>query len=91
MFISAACDMGSEDSRIKVASLLVQYGFKKVQKNLFETTTLNEKNLARFKIEVDKLTDSYDILRLYQYPIDGTLVITLLEAKKWRRYTVKPQ
>lgn len=83
--------MGSEDSRIKVASLLVQYGFKKVQKNLFETTTLNEKNLARFKIEVDKLTDSYDILRLYQYPIDGTLVITLLEAKKWRRYTVKPQ
>lgn len=89
MFVAAACDLGNEDSRVKVDSLLLQYGFKKVQKNLYESTSLNDKNLARLKIEVDKLTDHYDVLRFYQYPVEGTLVITSLEQKKWRRLVMK--
>jgi CRISPR-associated protein Cas2 len=90
MFVSAACDYGNEDSRIKVDQLLLQYGFRKVQKNLYETTSLSEKNLARLKLEVDKLTDFYDTLRLYQYPMEDTLVITSLEGKKWKRSVLKP-
>lgn len=89
MFVSCACDLGNEDSRLKVDSLLLQYGFKKVLKGLYESTSLSEKNLARLKIEIDKLTDHYDILRFYQYPVENTLVITALEQKKWRRLVMK--
>ena len=90
MFVSAACDYGNEDSRIKVDHLLLQYGFRKVQKNVYETSSLTEKNLARLKLDVDKLTDFYDVLRLYQYPLENTLVITALEGKKWKRTVLKP-
>jgi CRISPR-associated protein Cas2 len=90
MFVSAACDYGNDDSRIKVDQLLLQYGFRKVQKNLYESTSLSEKNLARLKLEVDKLTDFYDTLRLYQFPMENTLVITSLEGKKWKRAVLKP-
>ncbi|MEI8095010.1 MAG: CRISPR-associated protein Cas2 [Spirochaetales bacterium] len=90
MFVSAACDYGNEDSRIKVDQLLLQYGFRKVQKNLYESTSLSEKNLARLKLECDKLTDFYDTLRLYQFPMENTLVITSLEGKKWKRSVLKP-
>jgi CRISPR-associated protein Cas2 len=90
MFVSAACDYGNEDSRIKVDQLLLQYGFRKIQKNLYESTSLSEKNLARLKLEVDKLTDFYDTLRLYQFPLENTLVITSLEGKKWKRSVLKP-
>jgi CRISPR-associated protein Cas2 len=90
MFVSAACDYGNDDSRIKVDQLLLQYGFRKVQKNLYESTSLSEKNLARLKLEVDRLTDFYDTLRLYQFPMENTLVITSLEGKKWKRSVLKP-
>lgn len=90
MFVSAACDLGSEDARLKVDHLLLQYGFKKVQKNLYESHSLNEKNLARLKLEVDKLTDSFDVIRFYQYPVEETLVITSLEQKKWKRLLLDP-
>jgi len=53
--------------------------------------SLTEKNLARLKLEVDKLTDFYDVLRLYQFPIENTLVITALEGKKWKRSVLKPR
>ncbi len=87
MFVACACDLGSEDSRIKVHDLLIQYGFKKIQNQLYETSTLSEKNLARMKVDLDKITDFYDRLRLYQYPMEETLVITSLEGKKWKRLT----
>ena len=90
MFVSAACDYGNDDSRIKVDQLLLQYGFRKVQKNLYESTSLSEKNLARLKLEVDRLSDFYDTLRLYQFPMENTLVITSLEGKKWKRSVLKP-
>lgn len=87
MFVACAFDLGSEDSRIKVHDLLIQYGFKKIQNQLYETSTINEKNLARMKVDIDKITDFYDRLRLYQYPMENTLVITSLEGKKWKRLT----
>lgn len=89
MFVSVALDLGSEDSRIKVSDLLKQYGFKKIQNGLFESTSLNEKNLARLKVDMDRLTDFYDLVRIYQYPVEDTLVITSLEGKKWKRLVTR--
>lgn len=89
VFVACACDLGSEDSRVKVHDLLIQYGMKKIQDQLYESATLSEKNVARMKVDLDKMTDFYDKIRLYQYPIEDTLVITSLEGKKWRRLTAK--
>ncbi len=89
MFIALACDFGNEDTRIKADRLLQEYGFRKVQRNLYETNTLNDKNLARLKLELDRMTDHYDSLRFYQYPVEDTLVVTALEEKRWKRMLLK--
>ena len=31
------------------------------------------------------MTDSYDSLRIYQYPLEDTLVVSSLKEKKWRK------
>jgi CRISPR-associated protein Cas2 len=89
MFVSIVCDMGSEDSRAALYNLLPQYGFEKVQKACFECSSLNDQRLAALKRDIDRITDSYDTLRIYQYPIEGTLAITTLKANKWRRIIVR--
>jgi CRISPR-associated protein Cas2 len=88
MFVAVALDLGSEDHRAKVISALTEYGFKKLHENLFESLTINDVGLMRLKRELDRLTDSYDSLRFYQYPMDNTLVISVLKEKKWRKIIV---
>jgi CRISPR-associated protein Cas2 len=68
---------------------MVQYGFRKVLKDAFESATLSETALNRLKKDLDRIADSDDSIRLYQYPVDGTLAITILKDKKWRRLIVK--
>ena len=51
----------------------------------------SEKALLRLKKELDGLTDSYDSLRFYQYPLDGTLVVSSLKEKKWRKLVLTVQ
>ena len=85
MFVAVACDLGNEDRVGSVENLLLQYGFRKLQQNLYESTVINEKHLARLKKELDGLTDSYDSLRIYQYPMGETLVVSSLKEKKWRK------
>jgi CRISPR-associated protein Cas2 len=46
---------------------------------------MNEKKLGLLKKDIDRVTDYYDSVRLYQYPIDGMLVITELQKKKWKK------
>ena len=89
MFVAVACEFASEDHRSSAYSLLGQYGFKKVQKDAFESASLSETALSRLKKDLDSIADSYDSLRLYQYPVEGTLAITILKEKKWRRLIVK--
>ena len=48
-----------------------------------------EKELARLKRDIDRRTDAYDSVRIYQYPLDDVLVITTLRDKRWRRVIVK--
>jgi CRISPR-associated protein Cas2 len=89
MFVAVACEFANEDHRKAGYDLLVQYGFRKVLKDAFESATLSEMALGRLKKDLDRVADSYDGIRLYQYPVDGTLAITILKEKKWRRLIVK--
>ncbi len=85
MFVAVACDLGNEDRVGSVENLLLQYGFRKLQQNLYESAVISEKQLVRLKKELDGLTDSYDSLRIYQYPLEDTLVVSSLKEKKWRK------
>jgi CRISPR-associated protein Cas2 len=89
MFVAVACEFANEDHRKAGSNLLVQYGFRKVLKDAYESATLSEAALGRLKKDLDRITDSYDSIRLYQYPVEGTLAITILKEKKWRRLIVK--
>jgi len=89
MFVAVACEFANDDHRKAGYGLLVQYGFKKVLKDAFESVALSETTLGRLKKDLDRIADSYDSIRLYQYPVEGTLAITILKEKKWRRLIVK--
>jgi CRISPR-associated protein Cas2 len=88
MFVAVACDLGSEDHQKRVHSSLMEYGFNKVHEGLYESLKINDNGLLRLKRELDLLTDSYDSLRFYQYPMENTLVISELKEKKWRKTIV---
>jgi CRISPR-associated protein Cas2 len=85
MFVAVACDLGNADRLANVGNLLLQYGFRKLQQNLYESAVISERSLLRLKKELDGLTDSYDSLRFYQYPLEDTLVVSSLKEKKWRK------
>lgn len=89
MFVSIVCDLGGEDSRAAVYGLLPQYGFEKVQRACFESARIGEKQLVALKRDIDKITDYYDSIRIYQYPVDGRMAISTLKENKWRRIVVK--
>ena len=85
MFVAIACDLGTADHREAVNRVLLQYGFKKVQEGVYESVTTGQRQLLQLKKELDRLTDSYDSLRFYQFPLEGTLVVSSLQAKRWRK------
>ena len=89
VFVAVACEFANEDHRKAGAEVLVQYGFKRVLAATYESVTLSETALGRLKKDLDRIVDSYDSIRLYQYPVEGTLAITILKEKKWRRLIVK--
>ena len=88
MFVAVSCDFANDDHRDVISDLLFQYGFKQILKYLFESRSINESSLASLKKDIDRQTDSYDIIRIYQYPLENTLVISSLENKKWRKLKV---
>lgn len=89
MFVSVVCDLGGEDSRAAVYALLPQYGFEKVQRACFESAKAGDKLVAALKRDIDKVTDYYDIVRIYQYPVDGRLAISILKENRWKRVIVR--
>lgn len=88
MFVAVVCDFSNDDHKETIKDLLLQYGLKQVIKNLFESTELNETQLARLKKDIDRETDSYDSIRIYQFPMENTLVISEMENKKWRKLKI---
>ena len=89
MFVAVACDFSAEDHRKAAYDLLIQYGFKKALKDAYESASVSETALNRLKKDLDRIADSDDAIRLYQYPVEGTLAISILKEKKWRRMIVK--
>jgi CRISPR-associated protein Cas2 len=89
MFVSIAVDPGGEGRAKELAELLIQYGFDKVQRGLWESTVVSPETLNRLKRDLDRATDAFDRIRIFQFPVDGTLVLTTLKDKKWRRLVAK--
>jgi CRISPR-associated protein Cas2 len=89
MFVSIAIDPGGEGRAKELAELLIQYGFDKVQRGLWESTVVSPETLNRIKRDLDRSTDAFDRIRIFQFPVDGTLVLTTLRDKKWRRLVAK--
>jgi CRISPR-associated protein Cas2 len=89
MFVSVALDPGSEGRAKELAELLIQYGFEKIQRGLWESASVSPATLARLKRDLDRSTDAFDRLRLFQFPVDGTLVLSTLRDKKWRRLVAR--
>ena len=83
-------DPGGEESAAHLSELLTFYGFERVQRACWESSTVSEKQLATLKREIDRLTDYYDVIRIYQYPVEGVLAISSLAKKKWRKLSIRP-
>jgi CRISPR-associated protein Cas2 len=89
MFVSVAVDPGSEGRARELADLLGQYGFDKVQRGLWESAFISPETLNRLKRDLDQATDAFDRLRIFQFPVDGTLALTSLRDKKWKRMVAR--
>jgi CRISPR-associated protein Cas2 len=89
MFVSIALDPGSEERARELADLLGQYGFEKIQRGLWDSAFISPDTLIRLKKDLDRATDAFDRLRLFQFPVDGGLVLSSLKDKKWRRMAAK--
>ena len=89
MFVSIAMDAGSEERARELADLLAQYGFQRIQRGLWESAMVSPGTLDRLKRDLDRATDGFDKLRFFQFPIEGALVLSSLQDKKWRRTAVR--
>lgn len=90
MFVSVVLDPGGEESARQLAEVLINFGFEKVQRACWESASITDALLAKLKLEIDKVTDYYDSVRMYQFPVEGLLAVTVLSKKKWRRVVVRP-
>ena len=89
MFVAIAVDPGSTERGRELSDLLAQYGFHRVQNGLWESTVVSPETLNRVKRDLDKATDGFDRLRFFQFPMEGTLVLSSLKEKKWRRMVAR--
>ena len=90
MFVSVIIDPGGEESASHLSELLTFHGFERMQRVCWESVTVNEKQLISLKREIDRVTDYYDVVRIYQYPVEGVLAISTLAKKKWRKLLIRP-
>ena len=90
MFVSVIVDPGSVESARAVTTLLTEYGFRKVQRACWEHVSLPDKKLNLLKKDIDRVTDYYDTVRMYQYPVQGMLAVTEMSRKKWKRCLLRP-
>ena len=90
MFVSVIVDPGSVESSKAVTAVLMEYGLKKVQRACWEHVALPEKKLNLLKKDIDRVTDYYDSVRMYQYPVQGMLAVTEMSRKKWKRCLLRP-
>lgn len=89
MFVSVILDPSSMDSAKALASVLIHFRFKKVQRACWEHSSISKEMLVLLKKEIDRVTDYYDVVRLYQYPVQECMCLTELSKKKWKRCLLK--
>lgn len=89
MFVSVVCDIADMGHKDEVVDYLKRYGFSEIIENTFESSSISEKALIRLKRDIDQVTDFYDKVRFYQYPYEGTLVISFLTEKKWKKSIIR--
>ena len=75
---------------LTVTAVLMEYGFKKAQRACWEHVALPDKKLNLLKKDIDRVTDYYDSVRMYQYPVKGMLAVTEMSRKKWKRCILRP-
>lgn len=90
MFVSVVLDPGAVDTAESLASVLSHYGFRKIQRAVWESLNMGVMQLAHLKREIDRVTNYYDTVRIYQYPVKGMFFIMELRQKKWKRTVLKP-
>ena len=90
MFVSVMIDPGGEESASHLAEVLTFHGFERVQRACWEAVAVDEKQLLSLKREIDKITDYYDVVRIYQYPVEDVLAVSTLAKKKWRKLLIRP-
>lgn len=90
MFVSVLLDPSTPDSAKALSTILIQYGFKKIQRCCFENSAISEKQLELVKKDVDRVTDYYDVVRFYQYPVEGFMAISALAQKHWTKSVLRP-
>lgn len=77
------------DTARALASVLAHFGFKKIQRACWEHTSLSSDMFTSLKKEIDRVTDYYDTIRLYQFPVEGSFAVTELCKKKWKRCVLR--
>ncbi len=85
MYVTIICDLNSDNTKKLLDSLLLQYGFIQLQRGVYEINSISENNVSRLKLEIDRLCDSYDQIRVIQYPVEHGLVISNLREKRWQK------
>ena len=89
MYVTIACDFNSENSRKIVDTVLMQYGFTRCQKNVYEINSISENQVSKLKLEIDRNCDSYDQVRMFQYPLNHALIVSHLYEKRWKKKIVQ--
>ncbi len=89
MYVSIVCDFNSDNSRKIVDSILMQYGFTRCQTNVYEINSILDNSVSKLKLEIDRHCDSFDKIRVYQYPLDHKLVVSYLHEKRWKKKLIQ--
>lgn len=89
MFVSVLIEPGSLESGKSMIDILSKYGFQKIQRSCWESVKISEDEVTRLKVELDNVTDYYDKIRFYQYPVNSCFVISEMKQKKWRKCQFK--
>jgi CRISPR-associated protein Cas2 len=85
MFISLSIDLVSQDSANQFVSIMNEYGIKKILANLYESFDFPSNKLGNLKRDITNCLDSFDKLRMYQFPLENTFKISYVENRKWKR------
>ncbi|OQY40597.1 MAG: CRISPR-associated endonuclease Cas2 [Spirochaetaceae bacterium 4572_7] len=89
MYVTIVCDFNSDNSRKIVDTILMEYGFVQCQKSVYEINSISENQVSRLKLEIDRNSDSYDHVRMYQYPLNHAMVISHLYEKRWKKKIIQ--